>query len=114
MRTVSGRADWAVFMLGTVTGGPDNTYANLTFSTQKIDTYLAPGEYLDAERAPFASPGHPGLDVSFQNRGCNTLTGSFNILEASFGVDGAVDSFRATFSQNCEGGPAALIGRFSY
>jgi hypothetical protein len=108
------------FSLGTVTCCSDNTFAFLTFGTNQLGIPLAPGGYADAERAPFASPGHPGLDVGFQNRGCNTLTGSFVITEALFSdaataaTGSPVDRFAATFEQHCEGGPAALFGTFSY
>ncbi len=71
-------------VLGTVTSGPDNTFALLFFGTDALGIPIQPGFYPDAERADFASPGHPGLDVSFQNRGCNTLTGSFTVHEVAF------------------------------
>src|SRR5260370_20008837 len=68
-----------LFVLGTVTSGLDNTFALLFFGTDALGIPIQPGLFPDAERADFASPGHPGLDVSFQNRGCNTLTGNFSI-----------------------------------
>ena len=78
---------YITFLLGTVTGGPDNTFAILAFSTNQLGIPIQPGFYSDAQRAPFADPGHPGLDISFQNRGCNTLEGSF--LDVSIGLAGA-------------------------
>lgn len=110
----SGRPDYLTFLLGTVTGGDDNTFATLAFSTAQIPSPMQPGLYLRAERAPFESFGHPGLDVSFQNRGCNLLTGAFRVSEASFGADGVIAAFNATFVQHCEDMTPALFGRFSY
>jgi len=71
---------------------------------------LAPGVYEGAARWPFQSPGQPGLDVSGDGRGCNTLTGRFEVIEAVYGPAGYVERFHATFEQHCEGAAAALIG----
>lgn len=71
---------------------------------------LIPGTYLNATRYAFNAPGTPGLDVSGNGRGCNTLTGQFTVLETSFGPKGEVYRFRATFEQHCEGVIPALRG----
>jgi hypothetical protein len=78
-------------------------------SSQLVTPALATRIYLGAERWPFQSAGHPGLDISGDGRGCNTVTGSFQIegLEMS---GGALTSFTATFEHHCEGGAAALRG----
>ena len=75
---------------------------------------LAVGAYPNAVRWPFMGPGQPGLSVSGDGRGCNTLTGSFQVLELSFDAAGEVASFRATFEQHCEGAPAALRGEIRF
>lgn len=107
-----------LFVLGTVTSGPDNTFALLFFGTDQLGIPIQPGVYPDAQRADFAAPGHPGLDVSFQNRGSNMLTGSFEIFEVSFISDpfGAlrIATFDAAFEQHSEGAAPALFGRFRY
>jgi hypothetical protein len=41
---------------------------------------LVAGSYTNAVRAEFRSAGQPGLDVWGDGRGCNTLSGSFNVL----------------------------------
>jgi len=71
---------------------------------------LVPGAYEGAVRYPFQGPGQPGLSLSGDGRGCNTLTGRFDVLEATFGPNGFIERFHATFEQHCEGGPAALFG----
>jgi len=109
-----------LFVLGTPTGGSDNTFALLFFGTDALGIPIQPGFYPDAQRADFAAPGHPGLDVSFQNRGCNTLTGSFTIANVVFSDAAAlatgspIDRFSASFEQHCEGASPALLGSFSY
>lgn len=71
---------------------------------------LTPGVYDGAERWPFQSPTRPGLSVSGNGRGCNTLTGRFVVFEATYGSSGEVLSFAADFEQHCEGGGPALFG----
>jgi hypothetical protein len=103
------------FTLGTVTGGPDETFATLAFSTTQLGVLLAPGLYTDAERALFASPGHPGLDITFQGRGCGVVSGRFSIDDATFSADGlTINSFGASFEQRCDGADATLSGTFEY
>jgi hypothetical protein len=75
-----------------------------------LGTQLVPGAYENASRWPFHSPTQPGLSVSGDGRGCNTLTGRFDVLESKFGPNGYVESFHAMFEQHCEGAAAALRG----
>jgi hypothetical protein len=70
---------------------------------------LAPGTYPDATRFPFNGAG-PGLSLFGNGRGCNTLTGSFTIVDVSFGPHGYVETFDATFEQHCEGLEPAARG----
>jgi hypothetical protein len=107
--------------LGHVTPSP-NTFALLFFGTDQLGIPIQPGIYglpgNTAQRADFAQPGHPGLDVSFQNRGSNTLTGNFTITNVSFFTDGLgnqqVGSFAASFEQHSEGATPALFGQFNF
>jgi hypothetical protein len=73
-------------------------------------TKLQPGTYENATRYPFQAPGVPGLSFSGNGRGCNTLTGRFDVLEAVYGPQGEVRRFHATFEQHCEGAIPALLG----
>jgi hypothetical protein len=74
-------------------------------------TQLAPGNYEDATRWPFQSPTKPGLSVIGRGGGCNELTGRFTVLEAVYGVQGAVNGFAVDFEQHCEGAVPALFGQ---
>src|ERR1043165_2416578 len=49
---------------------------------------LAPGTYTGATRYPFNEATRPGLDLSGNGRGCNTLTGEFTISDVEFGPQG--------------------------
>ena len=71
---------------------------------------LAPGTYTAAHRYPFNGTG-PGLDLSGNGRGCNTLIGSFTVTKAVFGPQGYVQTFDATFEQHCEEGNTAARGQ---
>ncbi len=67
-----------------------------------------------AERWPFQSPARPGLDVSGEGRGCNTLSGRFVVRDVAYGPGGDVQRFAADFEQHCEEGPRALTGSMLY
>jgi hypothetical protein len=71
---------------------------------------LVPGAYEGAVRYPFQGATVPGLSLVGDGRGCNTLTGRFNVIEATFGPNSYVERFHATFEQHCEGGTPALFG----
>ena len=71
---------------------------------------LTPGLYSNAGRRSFRPPELPGMDMSGIGQGCNTLTGSFNVLAADFGPYGYIEHFHATFEQFCDGSSAALRG----
>ena len=114
----SGQPDYIRFILGTVTSGLNNTYAELDFSTVQLGVPLQAGTYDNAERAAFADPGHPGLDISFQNRGSNTLTGSFTINEVSFYKDMnnvlQIGSLSVSYSQDSDNGSSIITGSFTF
>jgi hypothetical protein len=71
---------------------------------------LVPGTYTGAVRDVVRGPGQPGLDVFGDGRGCSTLWGSFTVLDASYGPNGYIESFDATFEQHCQGNTPALRG----
>lgn len=72
---------------------------------------LGPGPYEGAFRWPFQPPESPGLSIFGDGRGCNTLTGRFDVTTVSFAPTGELIVFEADFEQHCEGGSAALFGR---
>jgi hypothetical protein len=74
---------------------------------------LLPGTYPGATRAPFRNAGEPGLEISSETRGCNTVDGDFTVLEATYGPYGYLQSFHATFEQHCDGLQPALRGEIN-
>jgi hypothetical protein len=107
-----------LFLAGTDVGGTGvrireispnfSHYWELDFSAAD-GQQLIPGTYSNAVRDVSQGPGQPGLNVSGFG-GCNRLSGSFTVLDATFGPDGYVQSFDATFEQHCEGDVPALRG----
>lgn len=75
--------------------------------------FLTVGTYTGAARFPFQASSQPGLSLYGDGRGCNTLTGSFQVLEVSYGA-GTINSFDAIFEQHCEGGVPAARGEIRY
>src|SRR5207248_197186 len=71
---------------------------------------LTPGTYTDVVRAADQGPGLAGMDVSGNYRGCNTIAGSFTVVDATIAPTTYLDSLDVTFEQHCDGAPAALRG----
>jgi hypothetical protein len=69
---------------------------------------LAPGRYIDAWRASFRN-GHNGLDFFGDGRGCNTVFGSFTVLEIGYDTMGRLNRFAADFEQRCESVTSPLV-----
>jgi hypothetical protein len=69
------------------------------------------GTYNTATRAPFNSPTKPGLSISGAGRGCNKLTGRFDVRQIAYSKsDDGIERFIADFEQHCEGAKPALAG----
>ena len=75
---------------------------------------LTVGVYEGAERFPFQDSTVPGLDVSGDSHGCNTLAGRFEVKEIAYGPYGELASFWATYEQHCEGGVPAAYGEILF
>jgi hypothetical protein len=122
-RNVNGQPAFLSFILGTVTGSnTTNTFSTLNFGTDQLGIPFQPGVYglpgNTAQRAVFASSGHPGLDVTFQNRGSNTLTGNFTVNSVQFfsgpGNTEQIGELDVNFEQHSEGATPALFGHFTF
>ncbi|HEX4509543.1 MAG TPA: hypothetical protein VH328_05670 [Burkholderiaceae bacterium] len=73
-------------------------------------TSFGKGTYLNAQRYPFQDPDVPGLDLSGDGRGCNTLTGNFSVWKSQFDASGNPLKLDLTFEQHCEGSQPAAYG----
>ena len=72
---------------------------------------LQPGAYENAERFPFQAAGRPGLDYYGNGRGCNSVTGRFDVFNVGYETDGAVETAAIDFEHHCEGTTPALRGK---
>jgi hypothetical protein len=99
-----------------------NTHNGIATSVRGDDTWtvqlagpnsaaLAAGPYADAQRYPFQSVGRPGLDYFGAGRGCNTVTGKFDVLAIAYRADGSVERAAVNFEHHCEGALPAARGR---
>ncbi|HET7766463.1 MAG TPA: hypothetical protein VFK92_15370 [Burkholderiales bacterium] len=75
---------------------------------------LVVGAYEGAQRAAFRTAGHPGLEFTGDGRGCDTLTGRFDVLEIVRDATGAITQLAVNWEQHCEGGAPALYGQIRY
>ncbi|GAA4703703.1 hypothetical protein [Nocardioides conyzicola] len=75
---------------------------------------LRPGTtFTGATRYPFNESG-PGLDISGQGRGCNSLTGTFTVHEATYDDKDRLRKLSVSFTQHCDGGRPALFGSITW
>ncbi len=92
----------------------DGPLPNLTQWTLEFaapgDVDIVVGAYNGATRYPFQAATDPGLSLFGDGRGCNQLTGSFDVLEVSYDIAGDVLSAAIDFEQFCEGGPEKANG----
>ncbi len=106
----SGRAQY-------VSGGVEaanGDWWGASFVPAQGDVLVAGTTYSDAHRYPFNGSG-PGMNVSGNGRGCNTLVGSFTVDQIGFSSSsGGLDQLDLTFEQHCEGASPALRGRLRY
>lgn len=72
---------------------------------------LVPGRYTGAHRFPFHGATRPGLSVSGAGKGCNELTGRFEVLFVDYTASGEISAFAADFEQHCGGRGPSLLGR---
>jgi hypothetical protein len=89
--------------------GANGDWWYLDFQAPSGQTLTSGTTYLNATRYPF-NDGGAGLSLVGNGRGCNTVTGSFTVTNAVFGINGYVQNFDATFEQHCEGFPEAARG----
>jgi hypothetical protein len=90
--------------------GVSAAYYNAAFSTVHLAEPMTTQLYANAQRTPFEENGHPGLDVSGDGRGCNTIEGSFRVDTLTWDADGGLAAFTAAFEQFCDGESTPIRG----
>lgn len=110
---ISASANYDGGVSGSVTSTDGSHWWYLDFAAPNGEP-LTVGSYTGAVRFPFQEAHQAGLALYGDGRGCNTLTGQFDVTEAQYNPDGSPVVFDVTFEQHCEGGEAAAFGRFRY
>jgi Domain of unknown function (DUF4347)/Bacterial Ig domain len=72
---------------------------SLNFFAPNNQLLVAGQTYTGATRFPFQAAGFPGLDVSGEGRGNNTLNGQFTINSINYGTGDQITSLDANFEQ---------------
>ncbi|MDR2988536.1 MAG: hypothetical protein LBV34_27240 [Nocardiopsaceae bacterium] len=91
-----------------LSGGTSGTDWSLAVDPPKGSTFKV-GYYTGVQRAVFRSAGHPGLDINGDGRGCNTVSGAFEVRRLSVS-NGVITQLDLLYEQHCEGDPTALFG----
>jgi hypothetical protein len=98
-----------------------SVYVSINDANQGVDffnfEFAAPpgesleiGEYEHAQRAGFQDATRPGIDITGNHNGCNTITGRFRVKELTRDLTGALTSAWILYEQHCEGHLPGLIG----
>jgi len=105
--TISGLLSPAGISLS-LSGGTSGTDWSMDIDPAQGSTFKV-GYYRGAQRAAFRTSGHPGLDITGDSRGCNTVSGAFEIRRLTIS-NSIITSLDLLYEQHCEGKPAALFG----
>ncbi|HTX31471.1 MAG TPA: hypothetical protein VMD09_08795 [Solirubrobacteraceae bacterium] len=104
----SGDRNGFTFSVGTADGEWTGT-----FNPGQGDIFTPGTTYTGAQRDAFRGSA-PGMEIDSPGRGCNTLTGDFEVTTATFASDGTMQTFAIKFDQYCEGASAGLHGEFDW
>jgi hypothetical protein len=72
------------------------------------------GNYKKAQRYPLQPTGTPGLSVYGNGRGCDTVTGNFQVVQAGYNSSNVLQNFSANFEQHCDGAVPGPFGWLRY
>lgn len=78
------------------------------------DAQLVPGTYIEAQRYPFQSAGHPGLTWRGMGTYCGVLSGSFVVDSLTWDYFSRPRRISVAVEQHCNGIPPALHGQLDY
>lgn len=78
------------------------------------NTQLQVGTYTEAVRYPFQSITENGLNFYGNGRGCNRLSGKFEIFEVEYNSVNQPTKLAVNFEQHCEDGAPALFGYYRF
>ena len=85
--------------------GTSVDYWRLDFAAP-FNRLITPGLYSNFRRYPFQDANQPGLSFSSTGRLDNMASGTYQVLQVSYGTSGTVTSFSADFTHYGETNPA--------
>ena len=99
--------------------GPGDIYVELEDGDWSFGFATGDGAPFTAMRYPasmryaFRDEGVPGLEVSGESRGCNEVSGAFQVKAVSYGTNGWLSRFDVSFEQYCDNDRLAAEGALS-
>ena len=99
----------AAYLTVTVSGGTRGDSYRMDFAAPPGQA-LTTGVYDRAQSAPFRTATRPGIDIGGDGRGCNEITGRFEVRDLAVGSNGVPTRLWIVYEQHCEGGQPALFG----
>jgi hypothetical protein len=111
--TVTGTPPYRIRINIDPTDSGQGLWWNTEFSTEKLGVPMAEQPYYDAMRIPFEDDGHPGMSVTGDGRGCNQISGEFQIVDLTMNGS-TLQSFTATWNQQCDNQSTRLRGCVHY
>jgi hypothetical protein len=75
-----------------------------------IGQTLHAGAYLRVQRAAFRTADYAGMDIFGSGRGCNKVSGRFDVKDIQTSANGEITALWLTYEQHCEGWVPALFG----
>ncbi|HEX2295967.1 MAG TPA: hypothetical protein VHN37_11735 [Actinomycetota bacterium] len=103
----------AAYVTVSVSGGAFGDYFDFDFAAPP-GRVMVEGVYERAQRAPFREATRPGIDIGGDGRGCNTISGRFEVRQIETDGRGRVESLWVVYEQHCEEGTSALFGEVRY
>jgi hypothetical protein len=89
-----------------------DTEYDANFSTGSNQRFGA-GTYAHAHRYGMDDSGQPSLEISGDGRGCNQISGSYQVTGVEYRSEGNIFKFAATFEQLCDDSKVPLRGSIS-
>jgi hypothetical protein len=66
--------------------------------------------YADVQRWPFQQPGHAGMSIENDHRGCNEVLGRFTVDELERALDGGIARIVVSYTEWCEIWAPPVVG----
>jgi hypothetical protein len=83
------------------------------FAAPNGETLTTGSSWSNVTRYPFGNGG-PGMDLTYDSWGCNTISGQFQVVSATYDSNGQMTSFDARFQLRCDNSTGVISGEFEW